>query len=1132
MLKRKLAAAAIAVAMTLTAGAATVSGAIADDNTAAAVAETTSGTLVAEYNFDAGNYKDTSGKNAADLTVANGAKWEYYSDANSNALSVRGNSQYAETGAGVFNGVSEGLSFSIKAKTRNVEKGDVAVTVGASADKYLILRLQGTKATAAVTTTGRTGEAGAQASKDVNTAGWHYYTVTFGDGALTLFVDGVEAGKVETALKPSDLGEGAALKSRFGEALAADGQTADGTIDAAIDDIKFFDGAAAVSNHDIGIDLNQSTGAVEYGATGFLYGLADDGVPTDTMLQGLGHLHTQVGRPTDGEQHPNGDSIETAPQWFRNGGKFIQIYLKDMYPVPWPYPKYSPSLEKDYLPKIKNQMDAAKKSGVDTSKIILITFNEPDLGDANYRGSKDPSSDGFKRLLADWDTMYRYIKQYNKDNGTEFQVGGPNYNYYYDGAYDAFLKHAVEAGTVPDVVSWHELNGQEAQGFLPHYKHWKSIEKKYLGDDSNIPVSINEYSTKGSPQVTPGTLVQYISHFENTKVSAALPYWYPSGDLDQLTVRNNQATSTWWLYNWYGQLSGNTVKVNLKDDNQRTQAVASYDKTTKQTKIVFGGAENGVTSLTDTLKIDGADTKYPDGAHITVYGVDATASASDPTADGYQLPEVSKGTYVQWQGDATAAQLADGLALAGLKAGSAYYAVITPGQTGGTTGSQTDGVYEAEYTHVADEKNNISKTLSIGYGDGANGAGYVTGFDKSGNGDATKFFVTSDKDGYADLTVRYSATKSGKLAVSINRGSALTVDLPSTGGQWKEAVIRVYLPLGISQIDFAAPEEISQAEGVKLDGIKVASVDADSATSAKYEAESEANTFKGAGTADASNASGGKVATFVGNGNTLTFNNVKADEAGDYTLTIGYANYDIADNNPYQTKSRWANVSVNGGEAQQVVFANTHGWDTFWTTSIHMTLKQGDNTITLSGAKNGWAPNFDYVQIGRTAVQTSKPQEPEPETKPVTGIEVSGKDKLEVGDSTDLVVSVTPDDATNKTVEWSSTEPKVATVDSSTGKVTAVAAGKATIVATAKDGSKVSGSLEITVSSKDGGDSSGDTGNGNGVPSGDDSGEKSAHNVLGRTGATVGVIAGIAIVLAVCGAAFVYRRRRSVHRVC
>lgn len=54
---------------------------------------------------------------------------------------------------------------------------------------------------------------------------------------------------------------------------------------------------------------------------------------------------------------------------------------------------------------------------------------------------------------------------------------------------------------------------------------------------------------------------------------------------------------------------------------------------------------------------------------------------------------------------------------------------------------------------------------------------------------------------------------------------------------------------------------------------------------------------------------------------------------------------------------------------------------------------------------------------------------------------------LEVGDEETLTATVTPDNATNKTVTWSSSNNAVATV--ANGKVTAVAAGTATITATA-----------------------------------------------------------------------------------
>ncbi|HIZ42407.1 MAG TPA: Ig-like domain-containing protein [Candidatus Gemmiger excrementigallinarum] len=60
---------------------------------------------------------------------------------------------------------------------------------------------------------------------------------------------------------------------------------------------------------------------------------------------------------------------------------------------------------------------------------------------------------------------------------------------------------------------------------------------------------------------------------------------------------------------------------------------------------------------------------------------------------------------------------------------------------------------------------------------------------------------------------------------------------------------------------------------------------------------------------------------------------------------------------------------------------------------------------------------------------------------------------LFTGDSATLVANVQPADATNKTVNWASSNPAIVTVDGN-GKVTAVAAGTANITATTVDGNK------------------------------------------------------------------------------
>jgi len=76
--------------------------------------------------------------------------------------------------------------------------------------------------------------------------------------------------------------------------------------------------------------------------------------------------------------------------------------------------------------------------------------------------------------------------------------------------------------------------------------------------------------------------------------------------------------------------------------------------------------------------------------------------------------------------------------------------------------------------------------------------------------------------------------------------------------------------------------------------------------------------------------------------------------------------------------------------------------------------------------------------------------------KPATTISAGQTETLSVS-------SVTPDDATDKTVTWSSDNEAVATVNATTGEVTAVAAGTANITATANDGSGVTATCAVTV---------------------------------------------------------------------
>ncbi len=109
----------------------------------------------------------------------------------------------------------------------------------------------------------------------------------------------------------------------------------------------------------------------------------------------------------------------------------------------------------------------------------------------------------------------------------------------------------------------------------------------------------------------------------------------------------------------------------------------------------------------------------------------------------------------------------------------------------------------------------------------------------------------------------------------------------------------------------------------------------------------------------------------------------------------------------------------------------------------------GSTTITVRDEISGRTTSFTI---------TVKPTTPS--VVPVSSVTVTGNISLKVGETTVFSAQVLPDNAANKTVTWSSNDTSVATVDASSGNVTAIGQGTAVIKATV-DG--VSGTLMVTV---------------------------------------------------------------------
>lgn len=132
---------------------------------------------------------------------------------------------------------------------------------------------------------------------------------------------------------------------------------------------------------------------------------------------------------------------------------------------------------------------------------------------------------------------------------------------------------------------------------------------------------------------------------------------------------------------------------------------------------------------------------------------------------------------------------------------------------------------------------------------------------------------------------------------------------------------------------------------------------------------------------------------------------------------------------------------------------NWYGYTFTNVTSTNIIFNDGTTqTANLSRAgTNGWYMGGAWYDTQPSAIA-------------VTGVTVSPTTAtLNVGGTQQLTATVAPSNATNKTVSWSSSNTAVATVNTS-GLVTAIGAGTATITVTTQDGNRTATSV-ITVTS-------------------------------------------------------------------
>lgn len=382
--------------------------------------------------------------------------------------------------------------------------------------------------------------------------------------------------------------------------------------------IMMFESVPLVWVPTLEVDAGKELSPVSTRATGFLYGLSEEGVPSKAMTESL-DISSVSQKVVDGLQHPTGDISHVAPQL--DECDYTVVYLQDAYST-WYYCHdeimemrrngtydWKEFLYESYFPIVKEKVEELKNAEY-KDKLVYCIYNECDnaVWFGNYvDGNVHYDDIGRQNFYEAWKMTYDYVKSLDSDA----VIGGPGFCDYETTKMEGFMTYCRENDCVPEIMIYHELAWWSIYDWQMHVDDYRRIEDELGIND--LPIVVTEYGEMQDCG-NPGKMIHYITQIEESGTWGEMAYWRLANNLNDTAADDNSPNSNWWLYRKYAEMEGNLLKTkvnsitdkSLYDDDWRVtyKGIASINEEKDEIKVIAAGSDNKravkITNLDET----------------------------------------------------------------------------------------------------------------------------------------------------------------------------------------------------------------------------------------------------------------------------------------------------------------------------------------------------------------------------------------------------------------------------------------------------------------------------------------------------------------------------------------------------